>query len=636
LFSLAGAFSISAILFLILKKGMDASVIWDTPILAWLGEHPVSIFFLVFATTFFLLYLLGLLFQMDIPRIVVLFGTFALALSFAANDLVNFIGIPLAGIESFKAFLTSGNSMNPDTFKLSFLSDDWLRNHGFQDSIYGAFFLISGIVMMLTLFFSRKARSVTETEVYLGRQHDGHERFEPSQLSRTLVRHFLLFYNHADRLIPNRLHRFISQRYKRADQPDQKKNVDQVIYFDTLRATVNLVVASILISIGTYLGFPLSTTFVVFMVAMGTSLADQAWGRESAVYRISGVLSILGGWFITACLGFLGAFILTLLLWWGTWITLIIALPLMVIFLQRSTRYHIKRRKERELFKQEITNEIAENIGWMRNTGSDTVRKLMLESSKIYMLLVQGLLDEDENTLLEITEKTETLKARIKRAKTEFFEALSKMTEESQDSGQFFIQALDYLTELGNTLSAMVNPMHAHIKNQHKGLVKYQKDDVTTLLEETTAFFNFMVHLEKDKKFTLLTELIQRQQSLFSLIETLRLNHIRQIRSGQGKTRINIIHMELLGETRNLNYSIMGLILSIVIGILAGYIGSLIVKGTGLGLVWNLIVGLIGGVIGGAVFEFIGLSGYGLLWQLITATAGAVILLWIASMLRKK
>jgi phosphate/sulfate permease len=552
IFSIVGAISISAILFLILKNSIEASTFWNQNLFGWLGAHPISFFILIFAASFFLLYLLGQLFQLDIPRIIVLFGTFALALSFAANDLVNFIGIPLVGIESLKAYLATGASIPPQEFGLTFLSDSWLRNHGFQDWVYASFFLISGILMVLTLFYSRKARTVTETEVYLGRQHSGPERFEPSQLSRTVVRHFLTIVTRTNHVLPGWWLRFVSKRYQKPISTDNNKQVDELIHFDTLRATVNLVVASILISIGTYLGFPLSTTFVVFMVAMGTSLSDQAWGRESAVYRISGVLSILGGWFITACLGFMGAFALTLLLWWATWLTIIVVLPLMGLYLYKSTRYHNKRRAEREIFKREISNEIAENIDWMRSTGSDTMRKLMLESSKIYLLLVQGLLAEDEKKLLEIKEKTETLKSRVKAAKTDFFKALSSMPEESQDPGQFFIQALDYLTELGNTLSAMVNPAYTHVKNQHKGLVEYQKEDLSILLEETTTFFNFLVHLEKDKKFVLVPELMQRQQTLFTLIETLRLNHIRQIRSGQGKTRINIIYMELLGETRNL------------------------------------------------------------------------------------
>ncbi len=553
LFSLAGAFALSAILFLIFKKGLEDSFLWENSIFNRFTENPASFFLTIFTITFFLLYLLGLLFQIDIPRFIVFFGTFALALSFAANDLVNFIGVPLAGIESFKAFLTSGTSVSPDNFGLSFISDNWLRNHGFKDGLYVTFFLVSGIVMVLTLFYSRKARTVTETEVYLGRQYAGHERFEPSRLSRTLVRHFLVLFHHVERLFPKTIRRLISKRYQRpAGDETLQQNLDQVVYFDTLRAAVNLVAASVLISIGTYIGFPLSTTFVVFMVAMGTSLADQAWERENAVYRISGVLSILGGWFITACLGFLGTFLLTLLLWWGTWTTIIMVLPLTVLFLYRSKQYHDKRKTEREQVQKEISEKIAINKDWIRNTGSETIRRLMLESSKIYMLIVQGLIDQDENKLLEVTEKTQQLRERIKGAKTEFFRTLAQMPEESQDSGQFFIQALDYLTELGNTLSAMSNPVYQHVKNQHKGLVDYQTEGLTTLREEITAFFNFMVYLEKDKKFTMVPELSQRQKTIFALIENLRLSHIREIRTGKGKTRINIIYMELLGETKNL------------------------------------------------------------------------------------
>ncbi|MDN5291151.1 MAG: hypothetical protein PWQ06_1390, partial [Anaerophaga sp.] len=133
-----------------------------------------------------------------------------------------------------------------------------------------------------------------------------------------------------------------------------------------------------------------------------------------------------------------------------------------------------------------------------------------------------------------------------------FFSALGRLPEEAQDSGQFFIQALDYLTELGNTLSAMVVPAYNHIKNHHKGLIDYQQEDLNTLLDETTAFFNFMVHVEKDKKFMMFHELMQRQEAVFNLIENFRLQHIRKIRKGSGKTRINILYMELLGETRNL------------------------------------------------------------------------------------
>ncbi|MGQ1889542.1 inorganic phosphate transporter [Thermophagus sp. OGC60D27] len=547
-FLIFGALSISLILYIIIKKGLEAWPTLDLDILYQINFYSEKLFFLVFAITLLLLLFSRMLFQADLPQIVVMTGTFALALSFAANDLVNFIGIPLAGIESFKAFLISDGGNVAEQFGLDFLTNEWLRNHRFGDSIYAAFFLLSGIVMVLTLFYSKKVRTVTETEVYLGRQQVGQEHFEPSQLSRTIVRNFLILFNKIDNKLPKLLHRFISSRYKQTEPNSE----DQVIYFDTIRATVNLIVASILISIGTYWSVPLSTTFVVFMVAMGTSLADQAWGRESAVYRISGVLSILGGWFITAFLGFLGAFFLTLLIWWGTWVSITVSIALTVIYLIKSTQYHKTRHQEQEQYKQKISNKKAQNIEWLRKNGSDTVRKLILESSKIYMLLVKGVLEEEESELIAISQKAGQLKRAIQEAKTDFFSIMAQIPEETQDSGQFFIQALDYLTELGNTLTALVDPAYIHFKNQHKGLTNYQKEDLNTLLDETTTFFNYMVHLEKDKKYVHFPELIQRQEALFSLIENFRLHHIRKIRLGAGKTRINILYLEFLGETRNL------------------------------------------------------------------------------------
>lgn len=549
---LYGTISITIILYLILHKGIKVSEVININANEWLNHHPVIFFVLFFSITFFVLFVLRFLFQVNTSRVVVVIGTLALALSFAANDLVNFIGIPLTGIESFKAYLIKDPGVMPKQFSLSFLSNEWLRNHGMGGNAYALFFLLSGVVMVITLFYSKKLRSVTETEVYLGRQRAGHEHFEPSQISRIVVRCFLGLYYKVVQLIPKPIHQFVANRYQKMDDIKTSEALDGVIYFDTIRATVNLIVASLLISLGTALAFPLSTTFVVFMVAMGTSMADQAWSRESAVYRISGVLTILGGWFITACLGFLGAFFLTLLLWWGGWIAILISLLLMTLFLIKTTQFHKKRIEERELFKREIYEEVAQNIDWLQNSGSDTIRKMILESSKIYMLLIKGLLEENKNELFEVSEKTKQLKRHIKHSKTEFFSTLTRIPEETQDSGQYFVQALDYLTELGNTLSLMVEPAYAHFKNQHRGLTDYQKEDLTSLAEETTAFFNFMVYLEKDKKYFMFPELIQRQEAIFNLIELLRLRHLKKIRSGSGKTRINILYLELLSETRNL------------------------------------------------------------------------------------
>jgi phosphate/sulfate permease len=550
LFSAIGALAITTIFYLLIKKGIGGTF-WEENIqwLQNLGTKKVLIS--VYLGSALSLWGLATLFHIDIPRLVVFFGTFALALSFASNDLVNFIGLPLTGIESIKEYLNTPDASFTD-FPLQFLNTDWERSLHFRDSVYVGFFLLTGIVMMITLFVSKKLRTVTETEVYLGRQSAGQERFEPSPLSKVLVRGFFNVYQKAENILPVRLHALISDRFKPPLPLHRQPAKDEVIYFDTVRASVNLVIASLLISVGTYLRFPLSTTFVVFMVAMGTSFADQAWGRESAVYRLSGVLSILGGWFITASAGFMGAFLFALALHWGSWPVALALFLIVLVTLWQTNKYHKqKTEKEKELNKT-FHHEKTEGIEWLRETGRERIRKFLLESSKIYFMIIDALMDEDLRQMREAIEKTEYLQLGIKNYKMELFRTYSKLPEEIQDSGHLFVQALDYLTETSNTLCIMAPPVFKHLENQHKGLSLAQKEDLFVILEETTAFLNFLIHFEKEKRFDAIHELKNKQNLVIKLLEDKRLEQIRRIRSGQGRSRVNVIYMEVMGETKNI------------------------------------------------------------------------------------
>lgn len=550
LFSAVGALAVTTIFYLILKKGVGG-MFWEENF-QWLqsiGEGKILTG--IFLNSFLGLWGLATLFHIDIPKLVVFFGTFALALSFAANDLANFIGLPLAGIESIKEYLNTPNA-SFNNFPLHFLDNEWVRSLHFRDSVYLGFFLLAGVVMMITLFISKKLHSVTETEVYLGRQSAGQERFEPSPLSKVLVRTFLNLYQKVDNRLPNSIHNFISDRFKAPIPVNRQEATHEVIYFDTVRASVNLVIASLLISMGTYLKFPLSTTFVVFMVAMGTSFADQAWGRESAVYRLSGVLSILGGWFVTASGGFIGAFLFSLALHWGGWPVAVVLFLIVVVTLWQTTKYHNhKIEKQKELHKT-FYHEKTEGIEWLRETGRERIRKFLLETSKIYFMILDGLMDEDLRQIREAIEKTDYLQQAIKNYKIELFRTYSKLPEEVQDSGHLFVQALDYLTEMANTIGIMAPPIYKHLENQHKGLTEVQKEDLSVILEETSAFLNFMIHFEKEKRFEAIHELKNKQNVVMQLLEDYRLEQIRRIRAGQGRTRVNIIYMEIMGETKNL------------------------------------------------------------------------------------
>ncbi|MCT4646377.1 MAG: inorganic phosphate transporter [Carboxylicivirga sp.] len=556
LFAIVGGLAITAIAFMILKKGLgNTSIFQSYPWFETIVSYQSEILFGIFALSTFVFLFLGLSFNIEIPRIVVLFGTFALAMSFAANDLVNFIGIPLSAFEGFKAFLSSGN-VAPDSFSMSFMSNEMIRKDIINDYTYTLIFVLSAIVMTVTLFKSKKARSVTETEVYLGRQSSGYERFEPSHLSRVIVRNFLQFHSLVVGVLPRRMVTFFNSRYRKADNQESNTE-DGVIYFDTIRASVNLVVASILISLGTYMQFPLSTTFVVFMVAMGSSLADQAWGRESAVYRVSGVLSILGGWFFTACLAFIGAFIFTYFIWYGEWIASIILMAIVTTTLILTHRYHKRKQEEKKILKEEFQDEIDNNLEHLMESGSEQIRQHLQEASKVFYLSLQGFIDEDVRQLHGAHNKALLLDKYTRSSKSKFFYAYAKVTEEGIDSGQYFVQAFDYLTELIGCLTNITQPLYEHIENQHKGMTRSQRNDFQELLDEVSGYFNHIIHVEKEQKFDLINEMISKQNFLIDFQNSLRRNQIKRIQKGEGRTRVSILFMDVLAETKNiLLYSI--------------------------------------------------------------------------------
>ncbi len=545
LFSLAGAFAISAICFLIIKKDIAFANIISGSFAEFVQMNLILVLIVIFGVSFISFLTLSIFFKIDIPRIVVFAGTFTIALSFASNDLINFIGIPLSGVEGIRSFMENGSGSSG-----SFLMNIWDQGILQNSGIYNIVYLISAVIMIITLFTSRKLRSVTETEVYLGRQDAGYESFEPSNLSRYVVYRFLNFHTKVLNILPEKVVDGISKRYNRSEEYIDDEEVG--IYFDTVRASVNLVVASFLVAIGTYFTIPLSTTFVVFMVVMGTSLADQAWGRESAVYRLSGVFSILGGWFITAIMAFIGAFVLAIFIWWAEIYGVAILLVLSAFVLYQTKKYHSKVYQQQQELKIESDRQRNDDENSVKELGSERIRKHILETSKIYMLIIQGFVDGNLRQLKETCDKTEFLGKVSRNTKEELFTNFSNLGTKSFDAGHHFVQALDYLSELSNTLRQISTPIYNHIENQHKGLSNSQKEDALLLLEEMTGFFNFLVHIEKESKFDSVPEMVEKQKYIVDLIEDLRKKQIKRIMDGGSRKRSSILLLECYAESKNL------------------------------------------------------------------------------------
>jgi phosphate/sulfate permease len=298
-----GGIAISAITFFILIKGLKGVSFISVEQFAWIDQHQflilgVNFVFFVVISQVLISYL-----KVNILRVIILIGTFALALAFAGNDLVNFIGVPIAAFNSYQIF--NGSGVSGDEFMMGALANDTIVAPFY-------FLLLAGVVMVITLWTSKKAKSVIETGVNLSRQGDGVEKFLPNTASKLIVRLGVNIGVGINYFLPKKLQIKIDERFEKVAKPT--KNIKDEPAFDMVRASVNLMVASILISIGTSLKLPLSTTYVTFMVAMGSSFADRAWDRESAVYRISGVFKVIGGWFFTAFIAFILAFIMAYIL----------------------------------------------------------------------------------------------------------------------------------------------------------------------------------------------------------------------------------------------------------------------------------------------------------------------------------
>ncbi len=548
LFSFAGAFAITAICFLIIKKDSAIANLLHKDIVSYVHESLFLFLTGIFAAALLLFLVLSYFFNLDVTKVVVLAGTFTIALSFASNDLVNFIGIPLTGFEGMKAFKDFGLT---DTS--AFLMNIWdtgLLNNNWGDRVYNFVYLVAGIVLVITLFTSKKMRTVTETEMHLGRQEDGYETFEASVVARKLVYRFFRFYDSIQGYMPSGLKNSLNNRYKR--EKDSVNEDVEGMHFDSVRASVNLVVASGLVALGTYFTIPLSTTFVVFMVVMGTSLADQAWNRDNAVYRLSGVLSILGGWFVTATFAFIGSFIIAVLIWWGQIYMVVCMVAVVAFVLYKTSKYHHKLFNQKLELKEVSNKPVDTDLKHILELGGDRIRKHILESSKIYMLVMQGFVDENLKQLKETCEKTIFLEKLSEQTKTDLFDAFTSLNSKAFDTGNDFTQALDYTGELAHTLKQLAEPVYNHVENQHKGLSKSQKEDSLMLLEEMTGFFNYIIHIEKENRFSAIPDMLDKYTYIINLIEDLRRKQIRRIMDGGKRTRVSIILLECYAESKNI------------------------------------------------------------------------------------
>ncbi|MDA0196569.1 MAG: inorganic phosphate transporter [Bacteroidetes bacterium] len=543
--SLWGGIAFTAIIYFILIKGAkDASFMTEETQL-WIKSNSIQILSISFISFTLLFWFLHMFFKINPLRIIVLIGTFSLAMAFASNDLVNFIGVPLAGFESFIAW--SSSAASPDSFSMEVLSEKIPAN--------GYILLISGLIMVITLWVSRKARSVTETEVDLGRQDEGYEKFGSTPFSRMVVQWVMGTHDSIFKVIPTRIREKITNRFKLkipVGTPD-----DQAPSFDMLRASVNIVVASVIISIGTSLKLPLSTTYVTFMVAMGTSLSDRAWGRESAVYRVSGVLSVIGGWFFTAFFAFSAAFLLLIILYYGGLTAIVGMVILSCVFIYKTHILHREREIEKKALEEDdfLPGEITgEKI--VKQSKKDIIYYLN-QFTNIMDKLFAGLKSNDIKNLKKVYKKFNGHHNKIKLMKDNVSNVIRRLSENSGDTAHYYVQEMDYLREMAHSINFIVRPTFYHFTNSHKPLITEQIKELEALDIEISTLFRKIIHLVESDSFDKM-EIIQNKQEIgLIMIDKFKRNQIKRIKSNLVGTRNSILYFNLLSELKSiLFYSI--------------------------------------------------------------------------------
>ncbi len=539
-----GGFAITAILFFLLIKGAKGSTLVSEEMLVTIHEHTARILLISFVGFTMLFQLLTMFTRINVMKITVLVGTFALAMAFAGNDLVNFIGVPLAGFESFKSFMSSGGG-DPSGFMMTALQ---------APVITPIFFLIgAGMIMVLTLRFSRKARSVTATTIDLSRQGEGFERFSSTSLARFLVRRAVEISNGISRVTPNKVAGFVQDRF---DFETHQTEKERKVAFDSVRASVNLVVASILIAFGTSLKLPLSTTYVTFMVAMGTSLADGAWGRESAVYRITGVLTVIGGWFFTAFIAFLASFLIATLIFFGKLPVILVLIGLSIFILIRTHALHKQKTEKKEI---PLDSKLVSASYEVMKTCDDEVKSSLVKVSKILYLTYTNLLKEKHKELKKMKKEAKHLKKEITGIREDIPDKLRKFEETELESGHHYVQVVDYLKEMSNSLQYIVLPAFTHLDNNHPQ-DKEQLDSFKTFNDKASDFFNFLIDILKNRNFESIDELVKRRDEMIEMANSLLLHRIKILKKTQKGVKISITYMEMLSETKNLFLSAVQLV----------------------------------------------------------------------------
>jgi len=548
--ALFGGIAATAITYFILIKGLKSASFISTDFKSFVSENTVMIVAISFALWTGLSALITSVFKMSVYKFIIIIGTFAIAMAFAGNDLVNFIGVPIGAWQSYLDWSSSGVA-----------ADSYLMvNMAAKQEAPTILLFAASIVMILTLWFSKKARSVLKTSIDLSSQDSVKERFEPNFISRSLVRFSTLASKYQTTLLPDSWNKKIEKQF---EKPKFIKVIDKkegLPAFDMVRAAVNLMVASILISIATSYKLPLSTTYVTFMVAMGSSLADRAWGRESAVYRVAGVLNVIGGWFFTALSAFVASGVIAYLIFIGE-APMIAILLLATSFILVRNYLSYKKKGNKNLTQSGLKKTESKTVQGIIQESANHISNVVSRTNKIYSNMLSGLAKEDLSKLKKSRKGVEKLNTEVDELRDDIFYFIKNLDETSVRGSNFYIIILGYLQDVAQSLDFLAKASYKHINNNHKALRFNQIKDLQDIDNSFEEFLNEIETIFNNREFEKLGEIINKKQKAQDDLAVKIARQITRTRSEEYDSPKNTaLYFSLLIETKDLVAAIMNLI----------------------------------------------------------------------------
>ena len=538
-----GGIAFTALSYFILMKGLGKSPYLPAEWRDYISDNIGMLLVITFVASAIVMEFLHLC-RVNIFKFTVLMGTFGLAMAFAGNDLVNFIGVPLAGLSSYQDYMANANGAAPDSFMMTSLME--------SAKTTPVFLLIAGFVMIIAMATSKKAQNVIKTSVDLSRQDEGDEMFGSSSAARVIVRNCQNADSWLNHFLPQGLKNWINSRFNKNDV-----ELEESAAFDVVRAAVNLVLASMLITIGTNLKLPLSTTYVTFMVAMGSSLADRAWSRESAVFRVTGVLSVIGGWFITAGVAFFACAVVCLAMHFGGIVVQSAFIALVIFMLIRSNIQYNKKQKEvsRGSTFQLMMRSRDPEIVWelLRRQVSRTQSYVCHFALVEFNLIMDGLANENTRDLRHANKELKKEQDMLKKFRRQEMLGLKRSPMEvAIERNTWFHLGANSNQQFIYSLRRMLDPIKEHVDNNFNPLPEEYVKEFAPIRQKINDLMKMTAEQIETDRYENYREILAEADACKDELSVVRKKHIDRIQHTKGNTlmQISLVYLNVLQESQ--------------------------------------------------------------------------------------